>query len=243
MNKERLAKIMAQRGLCSRREAEQYIAQKQVRVDGMIISEQGTKIDTNANIELLPSAKDNQAKKVTIILNKPIGYVSNLPEKGYKPAIDLITAETQYGREKFSFSHKKKLAVVGRLDIDSKGLLLLSQDGVIAKKIISQNTKIEKEYLVRVAGNITPSTIDKLSFGLKLDDKFLKRAKVKQIAPDWLNIILIEGKKRQIRRMCELVGLQVDELKRIRIGSIQLDKLPIGKWRYLSQKELSAFLN
>lgn len=228
---------MSERGICSRREADRYIELGLVKVDGSVISALGTKVSPNATIELLPKAQKQQENKVTIILNKPIGYVSTQPEKGYKEAIELINEENQYlkgaGKQRFQPQHLKKLAVAGRLDIDSKGLLLFTQDGSLVKSLIGEDSSIEKEYLVRVEGVVTKVKLQKLTSGMKLDGKLLKRAKIDLLQPNLLRVVLQEGKKRQIRRMCEFVGLKVTQLKRVRIGDITLGDLPEGKWRYI----------
>ncbi len=237
---ERLSKIMSERGICSRREAERFIDLGQILVDGKIVTLQGTKVSKDAKVELLPEARKSQNNKVTILLNKPVGYVSNLPEKGYIPAIELITSLNQIKaprEQSFHPGHRNKLAVAGRLDIDSKGLLVLSQDGVIVKKLIGENSAIEKEYLVYVEGNVTEEAIKKLRFGLFLDGKALRQARVDVLKPNLLKFVLKEGKKRQIRRMCELVGLKATGLKRVRIGKILLGDLPEGKWRFLRPDE------
>ncbi len=234
MSQIRISKLLSERGICSRREADRYIEQGQVCVNGEVISELGSKCPEDAHIELLSSAKRAQEKKVTILLHKPVGYVSTQPEKGYSEALELITPENQVGAGEFHFSHLKKLAVVGRLDIDSKGLLLLTQDGTLAKKIIGPESNVEKEYLVRVEGRITHERLESLRFGLFLDEKPLKRAKVDEIQPGLLKFILTEGKKRQIRRMCDIVGLDVTSLKRVRVDDIRLGDLPMGKWCYYS---------
>ena len=129
------------------------------------------------------------------------------------------------------------MAVAGRLDIDSQGLLLFTQDGRIAKKIIGDNGKIEKEYIVRVEGLLPDNKLRLLRHGLELDGKPLKPAKVEWINEDQLRFVLTEGKKRQIRRMCEMVGLRITGLKRVRIGKIKLGHLPEGKWRFLEAGE------
>ena len=241
MKELRLSKLMSQKGICSRREADRMIEKGLVRVNGKVISELGTKVPESAEIELLPHAKKWQAERVTIILHKPIGYVSTQPEKGYKQALDLILPNKQWkGSSKgrtFDPKHLRKLSVAGRLDIDSKGLLVLTQDGVIAKKIIGQDAEIEKEYLVRVEGQISRNIIERLSFGLCLDGTPLKRAKVSILEENLLKFIITEGKKRQIRRMCDQVGLKVISLKRVRIGNIRLGELPVGQWRYLNSNE------
>ena len=239
MKELRLAKLMSQKGICSRREAEEYIEKGHVQVNGKIIDKQGVKVLETDEIKLLPEACREQKNKVVILLNKPLGYVSTQPEKNYKAAIELITVQNQFDPEykKFDNSYKKKLAVAGRLDIDSKGLLIFSQDGTIVKQIIGPDSETEKEYMVKVKGFVNPKLLEKLAFGLSLDDKPLKRAKVDLLAPDYMRFVLKEGKKRQIRRMCELVNLRVISLKRVRIGKVRLGNLPVGKWRFLKNSE------
>lgn len=235
----RLSKLMSDRGLCSRREADAYIAAGQVLVDGEVVSVLGTKVPLTASITLKDQAQLKQGNKVTILLNKPVGYVSTQPEKDYVAAIELIRPENQFSgdRRRLEANHRKNLNVAGRLDIDSKGLLIFSQDGTVVRKIIGPDADLEKEYLVGVEGHITRQTIQKLCFGLSLDGKALKRAVVELLEPQLLRFILKEGKKRQIRRMCELVNLKVVKLKRVRIGKVLLGNLPEGKWRFLEPHE------
>ena len=235
----RLSKLMSERGLCSRREADEYISRGWVFVDGKRVSELGTKVLPNAVVKLDLPAQAAQGGRMTVLLNKPIGYVSSQPEPGYQPAIVLIRPETQMMGETIEFKreHLKELAPAGRLDIDSTGLLVLTQDGRIAKQLIGEDADMEKEYLVRVVGKLADDDLKKLNFGLVLDGKALKPAKVFWQNEDQLNFTLREGKKRQIRRMCELVGLRVVGLKRIRIGKIMLGDLPVGQWRYLRADE------
>jgi 23S rRNA pseudouridine2604 synthase len=225
---------MSERNICSRREADRFIEQGEVLVNGEVVSLLGSRVSPDVKIELL-----GKKSNVTILLNKPIGYVSNLPEKGYPEAIELITPQTKvhYDKGKLLPSHFEKLSVAGRLDIDSKGLLVLTQDGVIVKQLIGPDSDMEKEYLVRVQGTIQPEMLQQLRFGLSLDDKPLKPAKVDEIQPNLLRIILKEGKKRQIRRMCALVHLDVIGLKRVRIGKVVLGDLPEGAWRFLRPNE------
>ena len=241
MEKIRLSKLMSEQGLCSRREADSYIARGWVLVDGVRITELGTRILPTQKITLDKSAEAKQGARVTILLNKPIGFVSSQAEKGYKPAVSLICAESRYrdDRSKHSYSpaHLMGLAPAGRLDIDSLGLLVLTQDGRIAKQLIGEDSEIEKEYLVRVEGKLPASGLKLLNHGLSLDDEALKPAVVSWQNEDQLCFVLKQGKKRQIRRMCELVGLKVVGLKRIRIGRVKLGDLPIGKWRYLGENE------
>lgn len=230
MEKERVSKLMAQRGLCSRREAEQYMAEGRVRVDGALITEQGTKVSVNSKIIL----DKNGLQKVTIALNKPLGIVSNLPQKNYREAKELITPENRF--DQGAPIDVELLHVVGRLDINSKGLLLFSSDGRVAKKIIGPDSEVEKEYIVRFHTQVPEKAINRLRYGLKLDGRPLKRAEVKRVDDKALSITLREGKNRQIRRMCELLGLQISSLKRVRIGNIQLGSLPLGQWMVVSTK-------
>jgi 23S rRNA pseudouridine2604 synthase len=236
----RLSKVMSERGLCSRREADLWIERGWVFVDGERVSELGSRIDPNAEVAISKEAKFDQAKQVTVLLNKPVGYVSGQPEPGFTPAITLITLENQVkqsGDPEFKPWMMRGLAPAGRLDIDSTGLLVLTQDGRVAKKLIGEDSQAEKEYLVRVAGEMIKGGLDLLSHGLELDGQALKPARVKQLNEDQLHFILKEGKKRQIRRMCELVGLRVIGLKRVRIGRVKLGELEVGQWRFLRADE------
>jgi 23S rRNA pseudouridine2604 synthase len=237
---QRLSKLMAQRGLCSRREADEYISKGWVFVDGVRIDVLGTKVLPEQTITLSPEAARQQESLVTILLNKPVGYVSGQPEQGYLPAVQLITPENraaEFAGPTFDRDHLQGLAPAGRLDIDSKGLLVFTQDGRLAKQLTGEHSEIEKEYLVRVAGNLSDADLQRLRCGLTLDDKPLKPAQVEWLNADQLRFVLVEGRKRQIRRMCELVSLKVLGLKRVRIGNVKLGKLPEGQWRYLQPQE------
>ncbi|MBN8443016.1 MAG: pseudouridine synthase [Thauera sp.] len=236
----RLSKVMAERGICSRREADELIERGWVFVDGKRVSELGVRIDPAASITLAPEAKREQAQRVTILLHKPVGYVSGQPEPGYEPAVSLIGADNQFDRDsaqRFHPSNLKNLAPAGRLDIDSTGLLVLTQDGRIARQLIGDDSQIDKEYLVRVEGSLLPDGLALLNEGLELDGRRLRPAKVEWLNDDQLRFVLREGRKRQIRRMCELVGLKVTGLKRVRIGRVKLGDLPLGQWRYLRDDE------
>ncbi len=241
MEKIRLSKLMSEQGFCSRREADSYIERGWVLVDGVPITELGTRILPTQTITLAPAAQSKQEARVTVLLNKPIGFVSAQPEKNYRPAIVLVTAETQYtgdrSPQRFDPRHLRGLAPAGRLDIDSTGLLILTQDGRIAKQLIGENARVEKEYLVRVTGKINKDGLALLNHGLSLDGEALRPAEVSWQNKDQLRFVLRQGKKRQIRRMCEMVGLTVAGLKRVRIGRVMLGDLPIGQWRYLRDDE------
>ncbi|RJF95391.1 pseudouridine synthase [Noviherbaspirillum saxi] len=241
----RLSKRMSELGLCSRREADEWIERGWVRVDGKIVSELGSKVLPHQRITVERQASAEQARRVTVLINKPMGYVSGQAEDGYKPAVTLINAETRWKEDKtptqFHPSQLRSLVPAGRLDIDSVGLLVLTQDGRIAKQLIGEDTSIEKEYLVRVQyskpGRLPDADLKLLNHGLSLDGKKLLPAKVRWQNEDQLSFILREGKKRQIRRMCEAVGLRVIGLKRVRIGKVTLGDLPTGQWRYLRPDE------
>jgi len=241
MEKVRVSKLLSQQGLCSRREADSYIERGWVLVDGVPVTELGTRAYPNQKITLAKAAQSRQEASVTILINKPVGYVSAQAEKGYKPAIVLVTPAAHFAGDRsplrFSATHLRGLAPAGRLDIDSTGLLVLTQDGRIAKQLIGEDSGMEKEYLVRVQGKLAANDLARLNFGLALDGVPLKRAEVGWQNTDQLRFVLREGKKRQIRRMCELVGLTVTGLKRVRIGNVRLADLPEGQWRYLRGDE------
>jgi len=241
----RLSKRMSELGLCSRREADDWIAKGWVKVDGQIIAELGSKVLPHQKITIERQAQAEQSRRVSVLINKPIGFVSGQAEDGYKPAVTLVRPENRWAEDKlplqFSAAQLKSLVPAGRLDIDSTGLLILTQDGRIAKTLIGEDTSVEKEYLVRVkytkGAKLPEHELKRLNHGLSLDGKALLPAKVRWQNEDQLCFILREGKKRQIRRMCEMVGLQVLALKRVRIGRVKLGNLPIGQWRYLGNDE------
>ncbi|MBR8301302.1 pseudouridine synthase [Burkholderia dolosa] len=246
----RLSKRMSELGLCSRREADEWIEKGWVLVDGERIDTLGTKVRADQRIEIDERAQAAQAAQVTILLHKPVGYVSGQAEDGYEPATVLITRENHWSGDRsplrFSPQHLRTLAPAGRLDIDSTGLLVLTQNGRIAKQLIGEQSDVDKEYLVRVRYGDMLTDIDrhfpaeslaKLRHGLELDGVALKPAMVSWQNGEQLRFVLREGRKRQIRRMCELVGLDVIGLKRVRMGRVMLGALPQGQWRYLSADE------
>ena len=236
---------MSELGLCSRREADEWIAKGWVRVDGKVVAELGSKVLPHQKISIEKQAQAQQARRVTVLINKPVGYVSGQAEDGYKPAVTLVRPENRWSQDKaavqFSPAQLKSLVPAGRLDIDSVGLLVLTQDGRIARQLIGEDSNIEKEYLVRVQytrpGRLPDAELKRLNHGLSLDGKPLLPAKVHWQNEDQLCFVLREGKKRQIRRMCEIVGLRVLGLKRVRIGRVKLGNLPTGQWRYLGDDE------
>lgn len=254
---ERLSKRMSELKLASRREADEWIAAGWVRVNGQV-AVLGQRVVGEVQIDIDPAARQAQSQLVTVLLHKPIGYVSGQAEDGYEPAVVLFQQENRWKDDPSGIkphpNHHRHLAPAGRLDIDSTGLLVLTQDGRIAKALIGDDSDIEKEYLVRVeyvglpgADPVPEGTLPNaalsnnklalLNHGLSLDGEQLKPAKVSWQNEQQLRFVLREGKKRQIRRMCELVGLKVVGLKRVRIGRIPLGNLPVGQWRYLAPWE------
>ncbi len=243
----RLSKRMSELGLASRREADDWIERGWVSVDGAVAI-LGFKVLPHQKISIDKRATNEQARRHTVLLHKPIGYVSGQAEDGYQPASVLVLPENQWQapqRPAAAPVQRKELlglAPAGRLDIDSTGLLVLTQDGRIAKQLIGDNSEVEKEYLVRVqygkpGGSLPAADLKRLNHGLSLDGKVLRPARVTWQNADQLRFILREGRKRQIRRMCEAVGLQVLGLKRVRIGAVSLGDLPQGKWRLLGPNE------
>lgn len=253
----RLNKLLAERGLCSRREADAWIEQGWVRVDGApaVI---GQPVRADAVIDIDPRARQRQGDQVTVILHKPVGYVSGQPEDGHEAAVTLVQGRNRWREDgsprRFDVAQLRGLAPAGRLDIDSTGILVLTQDGRVARQLIGEDSHIQKEYLVRVqwapngpqgAGVVAQDVqsvlprerLALLRHGLSLDGQRLKPAEVSWQNPEQLRFVLTEGKKRQIRRMCEAVGLHVVGLKRVRIGRVVLGRLPVGQWRYLGPDE------
>ena len=250
----RLSKRMSELGLCSRREADEWIPRGWVLVDGKAVTELGSRIRPDAEIEILQAARSEQGERVTVLINKPVGYVSGQAEDGYEPAAVLFAPENQWSedptRKRFAPWQRKNLAPAGRLDIDSTGLLVLTQDGRVARALIGDDSNVEKEYLVRVVWespegpverNISAvfpaEELERLRHGLSLDGVALRPAKVSWQNEEQMRFVLREGRKRQIRRMCEQVGLRVVGLKRVRMGRVVLGDLPPGQWRFLGPFE------
>ena len=227
---------MAQQGMCSRREADRFIEQGLVYVNGEVVSQLGVKILPGEVISLDPKAITAQSKFATVLINKPPGYVSGLPEKDYQSAVMLITKDNAHDPSSPT-PDRFGMAPAGRLDIDSTGLIVFTQDGRIARTLISPDNNIEKEYRISVEGKITKQKLDTLRHGLTLDGKPLKPAIINKFQGSRLGFILTEGRKRQIRRMCDLVELKVTRLERIRIGNVILGNLERGQWRLLGPDE------
>lgn len=244
---QRINKWMAQAGVCSRREAEAFIEQGFVSIDGQVVTEPGRKIEPGQTLILNDSAQKALGDQMTLVIHKPEGLVSAHPEPHQQAAFSLVTRDRLWApREDFGRiripAADDSFPPLGRLDQDSRGMLLLSEDGVLAKAVIGPESELEKEYLVRVRGEITDRKIAGLRHGLYLDGRALLPAKVTLIEDQQLRIILKEGRNRQIRRMCEAVGLYVSDLLRIRVGPVQMGGLPEGMWRPLHPQERTALI-
>lgn len=238
---QRVNKWLAQSGVCSRREAEALIGEGLVYIDGERVEDAGRKILPGQTLTLTDKA-EGRLEGFTAVLNKPTGYVSGQPEPGYTPAVRLLTQAGLVGESPMIPDARMSLPPLGRLDLDSHGLLILSNDGVLAKAVIGPQSELDKEYVVRVAGRIDEPTLARLRHGLELDGRQLQPAKVEVIQGQTLRFTLLEGRNRQIRRMCELVGLRVMDLLRVRIGPLELGDLPEGRWRVLAPAEREAMV-
>ena len=194
----RLSKRMSELGLCSRREADEWIENGWVKVDGSVVLTLGVRVSPHARIDIDRAAAQHQSEQVTILLNKPIGYVSGQAEHGYEPAMVLIKPENRWADDpsptRFRPGHLRGLAPAGRLDIDSTGLLVFTQDGRVARRLIGRDSEVEKEYLVRVEGTLTDQGLRLLQHGLELDGVKLKPARVSWQNEDQLRFALREGR-------------------------------------------------
>jgi 23S rRNA pseudouridine2604 synthase len=239
---ERVAKLMAARGLCSRREAERLIDAGQVLVDGQAVQAQGAKAAADADIRIAPAGVALLGDRVTIALHKPVGIVSTQPEPGQTEAWQLVRADRASGAIDRALLERlvaqpSTLSVVGRLDRASRGLLLLTQDGTVARRVIG-GQGVEKAYLVRTAEAVTDTQIAKLNGPLGLDEQPLLPMRVTRVGGDALRFVLVEGKKHQIRRACQRFGLTVVDLFRTAIGPIEIGDLAEGRWRLIGAEEL-----
>jgi 23S rRNA pseudouridine2604 synthase len=239
---QRVNRWLAQNGVCSRREAEDLIARGLVSINGEPVADVGRKIEPGQTLTLADAAENELQSSLCVMLHKPVGVVSAQPEADQVPAVRLLTRDALVGDSPSIPDVNTSLAPLGRLDMDSRGLLILSDDGVLAKAIIGPESDLEKEYLVDVAGEVTEKKLGTLRYGLQLDRRQLRRAEVTQLGPQKLRFVLKEGRNRQIRRMCQLVGLHVVDLLRVRIGPLRLGFLPEGRWRVLTPDERAALI-
>lgn len=240
---QRVNKWLAQAGVCSRREAEALIAEGLVSIDGETVEDVGRKILPGQTLVLADRATDKLDSSLTIMIHKPVGIVSSQPDPGQVPAVRLLKRETLWAHEAVIPNFSNRLAPVGRLDMDSRGLLILSEDGVVAKAVIGPQSELEKEYRVAIMGEITEEKLELMRFGLELDGRELRPAQVELISDQRLRVVLQEGRNRQIRRMCELLEWKVVDLFRVRVGTLTLGDMPEGYWRPLTAAERAALLS
>lgn len=224
----RLNKYIASINIASRREADKLIQNGNVKINGIVVTNPAVQVSENDRIEC--DIKQHEKNKIYIKLNKPRGYVVSKNKEEGKPIYNLIKNEFD------------NIYPVGRLDKDSCGLILFTNDGVFSRKIIGENTNCEKEYYVKVNDNIPDGALKKLEYGISLDGQKLKPAKVKRADKNSFYIILVEGRNRQIRRMCQKIGFEVIVLKRLRIADILLNNLKEGSFQYLTKDEVNSIL-
>ena len=227
--KERLQKILSSCGVCSRRTAEAYLKQGRVAVNGAPAA-LGDRADPDCDQITLDGAPVTPAGRRTyLMLNKPRGYVTTLSDEQGRRTVAQLVADCGV-----------RVWPVGRLDLDSEGLLLLTDDGELTHRLLHPSHEVEKEYLVWVKEEITPQALARLSAPMTLDGQRLRPAAAARRGERAISITIHEGKNRQVRRMCAAAGLTVTRLKRIREGSLRLGELPVGRWRALTQAELDG---
>ena len=238
MKEERLQKYLANNGVSSRRKCEQYILDGRVMVNGIIIRELGTKINPDEDQVYFDGKKvEDKNKKVYILLNKPIGYVTTVKDQFNRDTVmDLVKVQ-------------ERVVPVGRLDMYTSGALILTNDGDFVYKCTHPKHEIDKTYTVTLKGIITKEEVDKLCTGVDIGGYVTRTAKVKILKTDFekdisrLEIVIHEGKNRQVRKMCESIGRKVLALHRTKIGNIVVKDLPLGQWRYLKNNEIKFLLN
>lgn len=223
---KRLNKAISDSGYCSRRQADKFIEQGLVTINNQVAS-LGERAMPNDIIKVKNTTITKSEKMVYIALNKPVGITCTTDKRIDGNVVDFI-------------NHKERIFHIGRLDKPSEGLLLMTNDGDIVNKILRAGNQHEKEYVVKVDRRITDSFVKRMESGVPILDTVTKKCKVEKIGRFVFKITLIQGLNRQIRRMCEHLGYKVETLKRERIMNIELGKLPIGKWRYLTEKELKV---
>lgn len=230
---ERLQKILSQAGIASRRESETIIADGRVAVNGMVVTELGTKADPDMDIITVDGkAVTTEGKRVYILLYKPVGYMTTMKDPEGRPIVtDLLTGV------------KERVYPIGRLDYNTEGLLLLTNDGALANMLMHPSHEVDKGYLVRVSGVVSPGQLKTLSEGVKLEDGMTAPAKVEPFSESennsWISITIHEGRYRQVRRMCEAVGLNVVRLKRARYDFLEIGDLKPGEFRFLQPEEVT----
>ena len=240
MDEIRLQNFLAECGIASRRQCEEYILHGKVKVNGKIITELGTKVIPGKDVVTFEEMKIalEEEKKVYILLNKPVGYVTTVSDEKDRPTVMELLKDV-----------KEKIVPVGRLDMYTSGLLLLSNDGDFIYKVTHPKHETTKTYIVKVRGIPTESDLQKLRNGIKIEDYITSPARVELILKDNVNNIsrilveIHEGRNRQVRKMCEAIGLSVIALKREGIGTLTCKGVAKGKWRYLTEEEVKKIIN
>ena len=239
MEEVRLQKYMAECGIASRRKCEEFILKGMVKVNGKVVKKLGTKIVPNRDtVEYCGKKVDNPSeKKVYVLLNKPIGYVTTVKEQFGRPTVmDLVK------------NIKTRIFPVGRLDMYTSGAIILTNDGDFVYRVTHPKYEIEKTYIVTLRGKVSSEEIETLKNGVKIDDYVTGKAKVKIIKDDVgknetrLQIVIHEGKNREVRKMCEAIGKKVLALHRAKIGNIDVKSIKIGEYRYLDKNEVKGLL-
>ena len=235
MEEIRLQKYLAEAGIASRRKCEEFILQGKVKVNGKIVTELGTKINIEKDVIEFENRKikNNSEKKIYILLNKPIGYVTTAKDQFNRDTVlDLVKI-------------KERVVPVGRLDMYTSGALMLTNDGEFVNKITHPSHEINKTYNVTVKGIVTREDIKKLEEGVIIDENYKTKPSIAKILKideekkiSRMQITIHEGRNRQVRKMCEAIEKKVLALHRTKIGEITVKNIPLGKWRYLTQKEI-----
>jgi 23S rRNA pseudouridine2605 synthase len=224
----RLQKFLAHAGICSRRKAEEFILNGLVKVNNQVVKELGTKIDPENDQVLFKNDQvilESEAQKIYIALNKPVGYVTSCSQQKAKIILDLVHID-------------ERIYPIGRLDKDSKGLVLLTNDGELHNKLSHPSYNHEKEYIVTTVDPLSEGAIRKMTQGIIIENEKTRKAKVRRLSTNEFIIVLKQGRNRQIRKMVTKTGNKVDTLQRIRMANINLGNLKEGKWRYLTVKEI-----
>ena len=227
----RLNKYIASSGVCSRRKADELIEAKKVKVNGNLVEDFGMQIDEKKDVVIVYDKRIRlENKKIYLMLNKPVGYVTTNDEQlGRKCTNDLI-------------HENERVFPIGRLDMDSEGLLLFTNDGEFSNSLMHPSKKVEKVYIAKLNRKINDEKIEMLKNGVDIGDYVTKPAKVQRIASNVVKITISEGKNRQVRRMCDAVGLKVIKLQRVQIGNLELGTLPVGKYRHLTKQEVRSII-
>lgn len=228
-NMIRLNKYIASTGLCSRRRAEEYIINGKVRVNEKIVRKLATNINEIEDKVYIDGKIINlEQEKVYIMLNKPVGYVTTNKEQFNRPSTKELV-KVNY-----------RVFPIGRLDMNTEGLLLFTNDGDFSNKLMHPSQNIKKTYIAKIGGIITDEKIEALSKGVDIGGYITKKAYVENLGNNELKIVISEGKNRQVRKMCGAVNLKVIGLKRIKIGKLEIGNLKVGKYRYLTDNEIKS---